>query len=120
MQLLKDRMGAGDIVVVHDAIRPMVSEELITDSIKVCRKKGMGVAATYIMDTIMHSPDGKEGYQSINRYEIMKVQMPQAFDFAYIWEKHNEAVGKNCLGAWDNSSMLTNLGEKSVSLRGRI
>ena len=112
LQLLKDRMGAGDIVVVHDAIRPMVSEELITDSIKVCRKKGMGVAATYIMDTIMHSPDGKEGYQSINRYEIMKVQTPQAFDFAYIWEKHNEAVGKNCLGAWDNSSMLTNLGEK--------
>lgn len=44
LQLLKDRMGAGDIVVVHDAIRPMVSEELITDSIKVCRKKGMGVA----------------------------------------------------------------------------
>lgn len=55
------------------------------------------MAATYIMDTIMHSPDGKEGYQSINRYEIMKVQTPQAFDFAYIWEKHNEAIGKNAL-----------------------
>lgn len=72
----------------------MVSEELITDSIKVCRKKGMGVAATYIMDTIMHSPDGKEGYQSINRYEIMKVQTPQAFDFAYIWEKTMRRSGK--------------------------
>ena len=41
LQLLKDRMGAGDIVVVHDAIRPMVSEELITDSIKE-KRNGCG------------------------------------------------------------------------------
>lgn len=111
LNALKERMGKGDIVVVHDSIRPMVSESIITKSIQMCRKKGMGVAATYIMDTIMHSSDGKEGYRSINRYEIMKVQTPQAFDFELIWELHNRAIAEKCLGAWDNSSMLTNLGE---------
>lgn len=109
---LQDRMAKGDVVVVHDAIRPMVSEEIISASIQMCRKNGMGVAATYIMDTIMHSEDGKEGYQSINRYRIMKVQTPQAFDFQYILEAHKRAIEQGCLGAWDNSSMLTNLGEK--------
>lgn len=112
LNAMKDRMGQGDIVVVHDAIRPMVSEEIVTKSIQVCRKKGMGVAATYIMDNIMHSWDGKEGYKSINRYEIMKVQTPQAFDFKYLLDMHNSALEKGCLGAWDNSSMLTNMGEK--------
>lgn len=111
LHALKERMGKGDIVVVHDSIRPMVSESIITKSMQMCRKKGMGVAATYIMDTIMHSSDGKEGYRSINRYEIMKVQTPQAFDFELIWELHNRAIAEKCLGAWDNSSMLTNLGE---------
>lgn len=111
LNALKERMGKGDIVVVHDSIRPMVSESIITKSIQMCRKKGMGVAATYIMDTIMHSSDGKEGYRSINRYEIMKVQTPQAFDFELIWDLHNRAIAEKCLGAWDNSSMLTNLGE---------
>lgn len=72
----------------------------------------MGVAATYIMDTIMHSADGQEGYRSINRYEIMKVQTPQSFDFELIWEMHNRAITEGKLGAWDNSSMITNLGEK--------
>ena len=110
--VLKERMGQGDIVVVHDAIRPMVSEEIITSSIQLCRKKGMGIAATYIMDTIMHSGNGKEGYQSINRYQIMKVQTPQAFDFELLWGLHNRAIQEKCLGAWDNSSMVTNLGEK--------
>lgn len=112
LQVLKDRMSQGDIVVVHDAIRPMVSAEIISKSIHMCRKRGMGVAATYIMDTIMHSWDGKEGYKSINRYEIMKVQSPQAFDFQLIWNLHNKAIAEGKLGAWDNSSMLTNLGEK--------
>lgn len=112
LQILKERMGQGDIVVVHDSIRPMVSEKIITDSIQMCRKKGMGVAATFIMDTIMHSWDGKEGYKSINRYEIMRVQTPQAFDFQLLLDWHNKAIEKECLGAWDNSSMLTNLGEK--------
>lgn len=112
LQLLKDRMGKGDMVVIHDAIRPLVSEEIISKSMEMCRKKGMGVAATHIMDTIMHSEDGKEGYQSINRYEIMKVQTPQAFDYELILELHERAIAEKCLGAWDNSSMVTRLGEK--------
>lgn len=112
LEYLKERMGKGDIVVVHDAIRPMVSERIITKSMQMCRKRGMGVAATYIMDTIMHSQNGNEGYKSINRYEIMKVQTPQAFDFEQIWKLHNRAIEEGKLGAWDNSSMITNLGEK--------
>lgn len=112
LKLLRERMDKGDVVVVHDAIRPLVSEEIISKSLEKCRKKGMGVSATPIMDTIMHSDNGKEGYQSINRYEIMKVQTPQAFDYQVIMELHERAIAENCLGAWDNSSMITKLGEK--------
>ena len=118
LQLLKNRAEQGDIIVIHDAIRPMVSEKIISDSIDMCRKKGMGVAATYIMDTIMHSGNGKEGYQSINRYEIMKVQTPQAFDFSLIWQMHERAIRENCMGAWDNSSLITRLGEKVYFSKG--
>lgn len=112
LQYLKNKMDQGDIVVIHDAIRPLVSKEIISKSIKMCQKKGMGVAATYIMDTIMHSENGKEGNQSINRYQIMKVQTPQAFDYKLIVELHERAIREKCMGAWDNSSMITNLGEK--------
>ena len=104
--------------MIHDAIRPMVTQEIITKSIQMCRKKGMGVAATYIMDSIMHSTDGKEGYKTINRYEIMKVQTPQAFDFELILKLHKRAIEENKLGAWDNSSMITALGEKVIFSEG--
>ncbi len=109
---MQEKMDRGDIVVVHDAIRPMVSNELISSSIQLCKKKGMGIAAIYTMDTIMRSENGLEGEESINRYEIMKVQTPQAFDYDYIWGLHNEALQKNCVGAWDNSTMITKMGQK--------
>lgn len=54
----------------------------------------------------------------MNRYEIMKVQTPQAFDFERIWDVHIRALEKNCLGAWDNSSLLTNMGEKVYFSKG--
>lgn len=111
LSALKDKMGAGDIVVIHDAIRPLVSEELITKSMRMCHKKGMGVAATCMMDTIMHSGNGREGRQSLDRYDIMKVQTPQSYDFQLIWNLHNKAIEQNCVGAWDNSVMLTRMGE---------
>lgn len=109
---IKEKMEQGDMVVVHDAIRPLVTEGIISNSLRMCRKKGMGVAATRIMDTIMHSENGKEGYRSINRYEIMKVQTPQSFNYSLIITLHERAVRENCIGAWDNSSMITKLGEK--------
>ena len=112
LKSIKNKMDQGDIVVIHDAIRPLVTEEIISKSIEMSRKKGMGVAATYIMDTIMHSENGKEGYQSINRYEIMKVQTPQAFNYSLIMGLHDRAIREKCVGAWDNSSMITKLGEK--------
>ena len=118
LDVLKERMGQGDVVIIHDAIRPMVSEEIITDSIRVCRKRGMGVAATYIMDTIMHSDNKEEGYQSINRYDIMKVQTPQAFDFELLWNLHERAIEEKCIGAWDNSSMVTKMGGKVYFSQG--
>lgn len=112
LTLMEETMTKGDIVVIHDAIRPLVSQEIISKSILMCRKKGMGVAATHIMDTIMHSENGKEGYRSINRYEIMKVQTPQSFDFAYILNIHKKAIEKGNTGAWDNSALLTKMDEK--------
>lgn len=104
-------MGQGDIVVIHDAIRPMVSEELITKSIRMCRKYKMGVAAVRIMDAVIHTPNGKTGFKSINRDEIVKVQTPQAFDFEYIRDQHSRAIQEGKIGFWDNSGMLTSLGE---------
>lgn len=112
LKYLKERYGRGDIVVVHDAIRPMVTDELISKSIQMCKKKGMGIPTVYTMDTIIRSLDGQQGIESINRHEVMRVQTPQAYDYDYLWDLHNDALEQGCVGAWDNSTLITQMGQK--------
>ena len=118
LQYIKKNAKPGDIVIIHDAIRPLVTEDIISKSIQMCRKKGMGVAATPILDTIIHSVNQQEGYHSIKRDEIMKVQTPQTFDLEYLWKMHEKALAEGRTGAWDNCSLLTELGEKVIFSEG--
>ena len=49
---LRDVCHESDIVVIHDAIRPMVSAEIISDCIVKCRQYGSGLAAMRCQETI--------------------------------------------------------------------
>lgn len=107
-----------DIIIVHDAIRPFVSDEIISDSIRVCREKGIGVAAVCSMDTIMKSDQGKVGIETIDRYDVMRIQTPQAYQYGYLAEAHKQAEDRKIVGLWDTCSMISRLGEKVYFSKG--
>ena len=115
---LKDECKPDDMVIIHDSIRPMVSEELITDSIITCRKYGMGVSALCSMDTIMRSSDGRTGVESISRYEVMRVQTPQTYRFDLLYQAHQSAKEKGIKGQVDTNSMISKLGKKIYFSKG--
>lgn len=100
-----------EIVVVHDAIRPLVTADLISDSIRVCKEYGMGVAAVRSMDTIMLTQDGETGKESISRYDFRRIQTPQAYRLGYLREMHQRAMKKQLSHSVDNNSMIAKLGE---------
>ena len=83
-EMVKAYAKQDDVIVLHDSIRPFVTEDIITDSIRVCRLHGMGVAAVRTMDTIMRTNDGVSGTESISRYSIVRIQTPQAYHMSRI------------------------------------
>lgn len=107
-----------DVVVIHDAIRPLVTDDLITDSIRTCRKKGMGVAAVRSMDTVMLTTDGESGKESISRYHIRRIQTPQSYRLDYLDQVHRKAAEKKVFSCVDNNSMLARLGETIYFSKG--
>ena len=115
---LKDECRADDIVIVHDSIRPFVSEEIITDSIRVCRVNGMGVAAMRSMDTIMRTSDGYTGTDSISRYAIVRIQTPQAYRMDRLLDVHKKALEMGITGEVDTNSVVARLGEKVYFYKG--
>lgn len=115
---LKEECQLGDIIVLHDAIRPFVSEEIITDSIRVCRQYGNGVAAVRTMDNIMRTEDGITGKESILRERIVRIQTPQAYRIDKLIELHDKAVERGIKGGMDTSVVASRLGEDIYFSKG--
>lgn len=111
VEWLKGCSSTDELVIIHDAIRPLVTDKLISDSIKCCRKYGMGVAAVRSMDTIMLTKDGVTGQQNISRDSIRRIQTPQTYHLDYLDDMHKKALEQGIVECVDNNSMLAKLGE---------
>lgn len=115
---LQDTCRADDVIILHDSIRPFVSEDIISDSIRVCRLHGMGVAAVRTMDTIMRTDDGRVGTESISRYAIIRIQTPQSYRMDRLLDIHRKAVEAGIVGEVDTNSVVSKLGEPVYFSKG--
>lgn len=100
-----------DIVIIHDSIRPMVSADIISDCIVKCRTYGSGLASMRCQETIVRTQDGIKGDACINRWEIMRVQTPQAYRYGKLLWAHKEAVKRGITNAVYTNTIMIDLGE---------
>lgn len=101
-----------DIVVIHDAVRPMISEEIITDCIAKAKEYGSGLSAVRCQETIMKTDDGESGKEGINRNDIMRVQTPQAYRYGKVLWAHKEALNRGITNAVYTNTLMLELGEE--------
>ncbi len=80
-----------DIVCVHDAARPCVTAELISETVRTARRTGSGVAARKVTDTVKFVEHGQVVSSTLDRNKIWTVQTPQTFKFE-ILKKAFDAV----------------------------
>lgn len=73
--------SAEDVVIIHDAARPLVSERLIRDCIQGAREKGGSMPVLPVKDTMYHSADGKCITGLLKRSELFAGQAPEGFRF---------------------------------------
>jgi 2-C-methyl-D-erythritol 4-phosphate cytidylyltransferase len=71
--------ATAEIVAIHDAARPCVSEELIAETVKRAEESGAAVAAKPVTDTIKESADGRLIERTLDRSKLWAVQTPQTF-----------------------------------------
>jgi len=70
--------GPADIVLVHDGVRPLVGQEVITRVIAKARECGAAIAAIPVEDTIKEATGGVV-VRTLDRKNLQRVQTPQAF-----------------------------------------
>lgn len=79
-----------DIVIIHDAARPMVSVGLISECLKGCSEADGVLPVIPVKDTLYQSKDGHSITSLLNRSELFAGQAPEAFLFGKYYALHNE------------------------------
>lgn len=101
-----------DLVLVHDAARPLLSQIILDNIIETAKLRGNAVAAIKAKDTLVNGTDVIVNY--INRGKINYIQTPQAFKYSILLEAMQKAAEESFVGT-DESMLVTRLGE-SVNL----
>jgi len=106
-----------EIVVVHDAVRAFVTEDLIERSIEAARGHGGAVVAVLMKDTPKQvGPDGLV-QKTLNRAELWLAQTPQTFRRALIMEAYRKAEVDHVHGT-DDAALVERLGHRVAVVEG--
>src|SRR5271155_2942863 len=112
--------AADDIVLVHDAVRPLVTHEIIHDVIEAAKKYGAAIAGLPAVDTVKQVERTAEGAiikATIPRAGIVMAQTPQGFRYSVIEKAFDEASADGFLGT-DESSLVERSGHDVAVVMG--
>ncbi len=109
-----------DIVVIHDAVRPFVSAQIIRDVIEAAAKYGAAIAGLPAVDTVKQVERTAEGAiikATIPRASIVLAQTPQGFRYGVIKKVFDEAVADGFMGT-DEASLAERSGQEVAVVMG--
>lgn len=113
VQFLKDHCDDDDIVVIHDGIRPLVDELVLSDVIVKAKEYGNAVTSMPYNEQIFVKKTEETTTQYIDRNTLRRVSTPQAYQFGKLIWAYDKAVAED-IGMTDSSytnTMMVDLGE---------
>jgi 2-C-methyl-D-erythritol 4-phosphate cytidylyltransferase len=115
MQKLEE-LGGSMLVLVHDAARPFVLPEIITNVIRGIEEYGAALAAIPVVDTLKQSSDGFSA-ATIPRANLWRAQTPQGARFELL-KQALKSAHENNYSATDESELLERIGVKPLLVLG--
>jgi len=109
-----------DIVLVHDAVRPFVTEDIIHDVIQAAQKHGAAIAALPAVDTVKQverTSDGALITATLPRERVVLAQTPQGFRYDVLKKAFDEATTDGFVGT-DEASLVERSGHAVAVVMG--
>ena len=99
-----------DLVLIHDAVRPLLSQEIISSNIATCKAYGYAITGIQCREAILESEDGFTTSKSIPRDTLIRTQTPQTFRLGNIIAAHEEAKEKGITNSVASCTLIAELG----------
>lgn len=108
LRALRDSVDDDDVVLIHDGVRPLITGELIAESIRTARTNDGALVAVPCKDTIKTVRSGLV-VDTPPRESLWQAQTPQTFCFGRIFNAHQSAEAAGFIGT-DDASLIERTG----------
>ena len=108
---LKGDLSPEDIIIVHDAVRPLVTHDIISECIVTCKKYGSAVTSIRCAEAILKSDNGIISDESIPREFLYRTQTPQAFPLSLLLWAHEQAEKRGIVNSVASCTLMAELGQ---------
>ncbi len=109
---------AQTIVLIHDGVRPLICEKLITDNIAAVKQYGNAITAAPAIETILTVGENDAVELLLDRQICRLARAPQSFWLSDILAMHRRAVSEGYDQMIDSASLMIHYGAKLHLVEG--
>ncbi len=115
---LERHYSKSDIVLIHDAIRPMVSDEIISDCIAITKEHGNAITCIPCAEAMLETEDSIISCGSYPRERLKRTQTPQGFKIGDICDLHRQALEKGITNSVASCTLMIEMGKQVYFSKG--
>lgn len=98
------------VVLIHDGVRPLIDEQIITSCIQSVKEKGNGITTAPAIETIIRIDDEGNIIETLERTNCQLARAPQAFYLKDILEVHRKSIREGKHNYIDSATMMQDYG----------
>lgn len=107
-----------DTVMIHDGNRPLISSEIISNSLATFKKYGSAVAVIPCTEVVFESDNGQSSCVSTPREKLFRTQTPHTYMLEEIISAHEEAKKRNIKDTAASCMLMKELGKETYFSKG--
>lgn len=106
------------VVLIHDGVRPLINDELISANINSVKENGSAITVTPVTETIMLTENDNKVYKSVDRSKSCMAKAPQSFYLKDIYNAHIRAIEDGIHTKIDSATMMSDYGYSLYTVEG--
>lgn len=107
---LERHYAPDDLVLIHDAIRPLVSQDIISECIATARERGSAIVAIPCQEAMLETGDQISSSRVCPRENLKRTQTPQGFPLGRIAGAHRRALERGITNSVASCTLMVELG----------
>lgn len=108
---LEKHYAKDDVVLVHDAIRPMLSQDIISGCIATTKERGSAIVTIPCQEAMLETRDQLSTCASYPRENLRRTQTPQGFPLGRLCDAHRRALQQGITNSVATCTLMVELGE---------